>query len=416
MKNFKQYLNEEQNTHMQHVQNLVLYRGVAGLRNSIEALRDVRDTLSGNSKDHVDISMKWDGAPAIFFGQVPKGEKDAGKFFVAKKGLFAKTPKYYTTDQDIDDDISSPDLNAKMKLALAELPKLKPQGIFQGDMMYSSSDLKKETIDGQQYIAFHPNTIMYAVPVGSKLAKQIQASKMGIVLHTQYKGDMFSTLSASYNVTKNMFSPTKSVWFDDAFVHDLTGTASLTKSETDEITRHLSNAGKLFRKLSSNVLKQIEDNPDLGRTIEAYNNSFVRSGSAQLDSKRHVKGLIQYIVDKYQKEIDKLKTEKGKSGKAAKRDEFLKFFSTSNQKQLETLFDLQNSLVTAKLLIINKLNQINSMKTFLKTKNGFKVTGNEGFVAINSSRGSAVKLVDQLEFSYANFSDEIFKGWESGRN
>jgi hypothetical protein len=415
MKSFKLFLSEDQNknTHMQHVQNLVLYQGVSGLRQSIQSLRDVRDTLSGTAKSNADITMKWDGAPAIFFGQVPSGEERAGEFFVAKKGIFAKTPKVYMSNEDIDNDIPSGDLNDKMKVALANLSKLKPRGIFQGDMLYSSGDLSNQRIDGESYITFHPNTIVYAIPEKSDLAKKVSKAKMGIVIHTRYTGNTFADLKASYDVKKTEFTETRSVWFDDANVKN-TNSALMTASETAQVTSHLSTAGKIFRKISSNVLKEIENNIELGRTIEAYNNSFVRSGSAQPSPKNQVKGLIKYITNKYQTEIDKRKTEKGKSAQEKKRDAILDFFDPKNQQQLELLFTLQNSLVDAKMLLINKLNQINSMRTFLKTRNGFKVTGNEGFVAI--SGGSAVKLIDQLEFSYANFSDEILKGWESGRN
>jgi|TARA_R110000851_G_scaffold230898_9_gene383737 hypothetical protein len=413
MLSFKTYLAEEVNAHMQHIQNLILYKGVKGTRQAIESLRDLRDTLAGSATTKIDVTMKWDGAPAIFFGQVPKGEEDAGKFFVAKKGIFAKTPKYYTTNAEIDADISSPDLNLKMRIALAELPKLKPKGIFQGDMMYSADDLKKQNIEGNSYITFHPNTILYAVPSDSKLAKKISGSKMGIVLHTEYKGDTFDSLSASFKIDARQFTQTKSVWFDDANVKDLSGSASMTKKETAIVTKKLSDAGKLFRKVSSSTLKQIETIPNLAQTIETYANSFVRVGATSLDPKKHVEGLIVYINNKYQKEIDKLKSEKGKDRKIAARDDFMKFFSESNKKQLIDLFTLQNLLSEVKLIIIGKLNQINNMDTFLKTRTGFEVTGHEGFVAIDHLKGNAFKLVDQLSFSHANFSDDILKGWDS---
>ena len=96
----------------------------------------------------------------------------------------------------------------------------------------------------------------------------------------------------------------------------------------------------------------------------------------------------------------------------AKRDDILKFFSVGNKANLKAIFDLQNAIVVAKLVIINKLNKVNSIDTFIKTKSGFKVTGVEGFVAIDKLKGGAVKLVDRLEFSYNNFSSDVIKGWE----
>ena len=52
------------------------------------------------------------------------------------------------------------------------------------------------------------------------------------------------------------------------------------------------------------------------------------------------------------------------------------------------------------------------MDTFIRTKNGFKVTGQEGYVAIDRIGGGVVKLVDRLEFSYNNFSPDTIKGWD----
>ena len=405
---FREYLKEEKNTHMTHLEDQVIYGGVNGARSAILGLRSLRDMLAGESATSTDVTMKWDGAPAVFCGQDPAD----GKFFVAKKGIFNKNPKVYKSESDIDEDIPGADLNAKMKIAFQELSKLGIKGVVQGDIMFTSDDLKKENIDGDSYITFHPNTIVYAVPMSSDEAKRIRQARIGVVFHTTYKGKDFESMRASYGVDVNKFRKVKSVWAQDATVRDLSGSVTLTKSETAEVTKALSLAGKIFKQISSTTLKQIENNQDLAKTIETYNNTFVRANKPIGDTKKHVDGLIKYIENKYQKEIDKLKTEKGKAGKAVKRDEFLKFFSDSNKRNLKLLFDLQKALVVAKLKIINKLNKLNKMNTFVKTKNGFKVTGAEGFVAIDKIGGGAVKLVDRLEFSANNFSPDIIKGWD----
>jgi len=405
---FREYLKEEKNTHMTHLEDQVIYGGVNGARSAILGLRSLRDMLAGESATSTDVTMKWDGAPAVFCGQDPAD----GKFFVAKKGIFNKNPKVYKSESDIDEDIPGADLNAKMKIAFQELSKLGIKGVVQGDIMFTSDDLKKENIDGDSYITFHPNTIVYAVPMSSDEAKRIRQARIGVVFHTTYKGKDFESMRASYGVDINKFRKVKSVWAQDATVRDLSGSVTLTKSETAEVTKALSLAGKIFKQISSTTLKQIENNQDLAKTIETYNNTFVRANKPIGDTKKHVDGLIKYIENKYQKEIDKLKSEKGKAGKAAKRDEFLKFFSDSNKRNLKLLFDLQKAIVVAKLKIINKLNKLNKMNTFVKTKNGFKVTGAEGFVAIDKIGGGAVKLVDRLEFSANNFSPDIIKGWD----
>ena len=53
------------------------------------------------------------------------------------------------------------------------------------------------------------------------------------------------------------------------------------------------------------------------------------------------------------------------------------------------------------------------MNTFIKKKNGYEVTGVEGYVAIDKLKGGAVKLVDRMEFSSNNFSPDVIKGWDT---
>lgn len=403
---FKTYLAEQKNTHMTHIEDRVLYGGVSGAREAMNALRSLRDMLAGNSTKSVDVTVKWDGAPAVFAGTDPSD----GKFFVAKKGIFNKNPKVYKSHEDIDADTSG-DLSQKLKVAYDELSKIGIKGVIQGDLMFTADDLKTETINGDSYIVFHPNTIAYAVRADSAEAKVIRKARMGIVVHTSYSGDSFENMRASYNVKASSFKKSSTVWLQDANLRDLSGTATLTKRDTDEVTKALSQAGKLFAKVKGNVLNQLAGSEVNSKTVETYNNTFVRKGEKITNTGRHAAGLIRYLEDKWQKEIDKVKTPAAKERKAKARDEQIKFFK-DNKAQMKAIFDLQNALVVAKLIIINKLNKLNSIDTFIKKSDGFHATGTEGFVAIDKLKGGAVKLVDRLEFSYNNFSPDVIKGWE----
>ena len=411
MKSFKNQLSEAagKNTHMIHIEDLILDGGVKGARQAIIALRSLRDMLSGNTKSAVDVTVKWDGAPAVFAGEDPRD----GQFFVAKKGIFNADPKVYKSHADIDADTSG-DLSKKLKMAYDYLKPLGIKGVIQGDFMFDKSDLKKETINGVNHIVFHPNTIAYAVPNDSALAKTIRAAKIGIVWHTTYSGATFETMRAEFG--KEIVSKLKSskdVWMQDATLDDLSGTATLTKKETELLNKKLSAAGKLFRKISGSTLKELESNKELNLVINVYNNSKVREGQRITDTKKHATGLVMWVNARYQKEIDKRTSQKGKDVQIAKRDQLLAFFNKSNIKSLQNVFDLQNLVVDSKLIIINKLNVLNKIGTFVKTKSGFKVTNAEGFVAIDRMEGGAVKLVDRLEFSYNNFSPDIIKGWDN---
>ena len=77
MRNFSSFITEQKNTHMTHIEDKVLYGGVKGTREAIFALIGMRDMLSGVKKGNV--SVKWDGAPAVFAGIDPSDDS----FFVA---------------------------------------------------------------------------------------------------------------------------------------------------------------------------------------------------------------------------------------------------------------------------------------------------------------------------------------------
>lgn len=408
MLNLKDYLKEEKNTHMEHVEDLVFNEGVNGTRRAINFLRNLRDMLAGHAKSPITSTVKWDGAPAIFAGVDPRD----GKFFVAKKGVFNKEPKVYKTPSEVDADTSG-DLAAKLKVALKEFSKLGiKSGVYQGDLMFTD-DKNTEVINGEKYITFHPNTIVYAIPYDSNLGKKIRSAKIGVVWHTTYEGDSFESMRASFGKTiVDKFNEVSTIWMDDANYKDYSGTATFTAEETKKVTDVLSRAGTLFNSISAQTLNGISNDEDLLLAVKTFNNSKIRKMEQISDTRAHVRELFHYIHDKYQKEIEKKKTPAGKQKQEDTRKKILSFFAHHDQNQIVAIFDLVNLLVEAKKMIIEKMNHAGHINTFLKTANGFKLTGVEGFVAIDHLTGGAVKIVDRMEFSYSNFSPEILKGWQ----
>jgi len=389
----------------EHIEDEVLNRGVAGTRDAINFLQSLRDMLAGHASSKVNVTTKWDGAPAVFCGINP----DNGKFFVGTKGVFNANPKLNYTDDDIDMNHPSGGLNAKLKVALRYLPKLGIKGVLQGDMMFSKGDINTQTIDGEEYITFQPNTIVYAVPSDSKLAKAMTSAQMGIVFHTSYTGKTFSDMKASFNIDINHLSTTKDVWFRDAYFVDASGTVTFTDKETKILNSHLSLAGTTFQSINALTLNRIAASEIVLTYIKTFNNTKVREGMEIKDTTAHTNDLIRWVEAKLNKDISDAKKEETKQKRIKEKTEIMRFFRGS-ARDLKNIFDLMNHLVASKNMIVGKLQQMKQVtNTFLRTDDGFKITNPEGFVAVSKTSGGAVKLVDRLEFAHANFN--AAKAW-----
>ena len=407
---FTQFLNEAKegkNLHLEHIEDEVLNRGVSGARDAINFLQSLRDMLAGHSQSKVNVTTKWDGAPAVFCGINPEN----GKFFVGTKGVFNANPKLNYTDEDIDKNHSGEGLNAKLKVALRYLPKLGIKGVLQGDMMFAKGDIKKQTIDGQSYITFQPNTIVYAVPSDAKLARMMLDAQMGIVFHTSYTGKTIADMKASFNIDIGHLTTTKDVWFRDASFTDASGTATFTAEETATITSTLSQAGRTFQSINSLNLNRISASETIMTYIKTFNNTKVRAGQAIRDTRAHTFELTRWVEAKLNKDISDAKKADTKKKRVKEKTEIMRFFNNA-AKDLKAIFDLMNLLVNAKNMIVKKLQQMKQVTgTFLRTDDGFKITNPEGFVAVDRLKGNAVKLIDRLEFAHDNFN--ATKNWSN---
>jgi len=409
MISFNTHLQEEAqvNSHMTHLSDMIFISGVAGTRQAVDYLRDLRN-MFGHTEVNT-YTVKYDGAPAIICGIDPTD----GKFFVAKKGIFNKTPKVYKTQKDINADLSG-ELAEKFSILLKNLPSLGIRsGIYQGDLMYTKSDLDTVTIDGEVMLTFHPNTIVYAVPNDSALADTIRASELGMVFHTTYTGSSFDSLKASFgkNIT-NKFTPSSKVWAIDATLSNETKNFTLSDEEYLHTELLLKDIGRQFQSMPGSLLNHISDTPELRDLVLIYINSLVRQNVKDLNPRETAEGFYRFIHARFQKEIDARKTEKSKSAISDKRIAALKFFDSFEIASIATLFDLAKSFELLKDILLAKMRKVGGMSHFLRTKDGFKVTSPEGFVAINSITGKAVKLVDRTEFSTSNFDPSILKGWQ----
>jgi len=410
MKQFSHFLQEaadsKVNLHLTHVDEDLFERGNTGAKAAITAIRDVLETLGeGNIK----LTVKWDGAPAIFCGKDPSD----GQFFVGTKSVFAKNAKLVKSKADIKAHGYPAELGKKLAIALEEFPNIGiPDGIvLQGDLMFTKGDQKYETIDGVRYITAHPNTIAYAWEAESDVGKAIRNANIGVVWHTTYngRGDL-STYKAKFGVNVKKLKNTRTVWQDDAFFK--AGTIAFTTAEHQYISQLATDAENLIDDFDS-VQRVMDTLPSgaVGAGIKTYINSKIRNG--QLPNPANaVDEYYMHVKEKFQKQvIDKVKSDAAKESKKAMLAQFLQDCQAVH-KQIVKAFEFVDVVTKAKVAIIKKLESINKQKAFVKTADGFKVTGAEGYVAINPAKGEAVKFVDRISFSHFNFSPQYIKGWQ----
>ena len=411
MQGFQKYLIEDRNTHLEHLEDEIINNGTKGAKTSIEFLKSIKKMLQGGSGGST-VSVKWDGAPAVFCGINPEN----GKFFVGTKSIFNVTPKINYTNSDIDKNHGGA-LASKLKTALKYLPSLGIKGVLQGDLLFTD-DKKRAKVAGKDSIVFTPNTITYAVPkvssgflgLGRNIYTEIDNAKIGIIFHTSYSGKTMKSMTASFGASVRGLRKNKNVFFDDAKYKQV-GNAGFDKNEESRFEAIIRMAEGSAYKAGKfvDLLKKDKGPLSLGVQMKTFFNTYIRQGTPIANTSKLANNFEVYFRDRLKKEIDSKKTPAAKQKYKEILEAGMKILRP-NRDGLYFTIATYITLQTAKALLLGKLNQIQSIGSFLRTKNGYKVTNPEGYVAIK--RGGAVKLVDRLEFSRANFT--MAKDWVKG--
>ncbi len=403
MFNFKGFQTQDKNTHLEHLEDDIINRGSKGGDNAVNFLKSVRNMLAGNTGSKTNITVKWDGAPAIICGINPEN----GKFFVGTKSVFNKTPKINYTTADIRRNHGG-EVARKLTVCLAQLSRLNIKGILQGDLLFTD-DLKAITIDGEKMISFTPNTITYAVPLNSDLGKRILRAKMGIVFHTQYTGKSMDSLSAGFGSVRG--SSGRNVFLASASYQDTSGASTFTVSELKTFDAQIRMAEGSLRKagpILDLMSKSSNDQLSVGFRLKTYFNYYIKNSKSGMEK---VNTMQQQFRDYYdnilQAEIDAKKTPRGKEKYIRAQKDGLRFIDR-NKTALYFAIASHITLGNCKNTLLQKMNQIQSIGNFIRTGRGYRVTAPEGYVAVDRVAG-AIKLVDRLEFSRQNFT--MPKGW-----
>ena len=404
MFSFKGFFTKDKNTHLEHLEDDIINRGSKGGVNAINFLKAVRDMLAGHSGTKINTTVKWDGAPAIICGVNPEN----GKFFVGTKSVFNVTPKINYTTADIRRNHSGA-VAQKLSVCLSHLSSLNIKQILQGDLLFTN-DKKVVSIGGDKMISFTPNTITYAVQASSGIGKKIARAKMGIVFHTMYTGKTIKTLNANFGNVRG--SGNSRVWVASAAYRDDSGSIMFTKSELSKFDAQIRMAeGSLYKgeKILNEMQSQASNPLSVGFRLKAFFNYYIRNNKGGMGKVKVLQDMFRdYYENTLKMEIDARKTDKAKQKYRDILANGLKFIN-QNKSSLYFAIASHVTLANAKTTLIQKMNQIQQIGHYIKTGTGYRVTAPEGFVAVDRVAG-AVKLVDRLEFSRANFT--LPKGWK----
>lgn len=396
--------------HMNHTEDLIL-NGPEACEYVYDTLQSMYDMLRGNTTQ-IRVSVKLDGAPAVIACSDYKGQ-----MFVATKYAFnARTgelreDRVAHNEDELDNVTSNPEVKHKLSLLLKVLPliDIPKDEIWGGDYLFENSDLERDIIDGTPCILFHPNTIVYAVPESDPLATKIKRSKFGIAWHTCYKGDDLQHLKVGFDVNISKVQEVPTIFQIDATMPSIAGVVTLTREESIEAEELLDNIRIHLDTLKSeDYYNNIVEDPQYVTYLNTYRNALIRQDKQMPTAA----GFFEWLSGKYDATIASKTTTKSKEGWTIKKNLALNKVEEEN---LNYLYNTQNLIRILKEMFIDKLNNLTNLKTYLKyTDNHYQRANAEGY-AISDINGNVQKFVSRLEFSKANFSKDIAKGWTSER-
>jgi len=399
--------NVTQLKHLEHLEDEMLNYGVEGCKAAVGFLKELRKMLGCDDSKGF-MQTKWDGAPAVVCGREPI----TGAFFVGTKSVFNKTdPKKCFTVDDVERYYGGGDLALKLKESLIHFYTLGIEGVIQGDLLFTSSDKNTQTIDGERLITFRPNTITYGIPVDHPIGKEIAAAKIGIVFHTSYNGKSLQDAQAVAGVDIRKFNKNSDVAVinNDTPMHKV----GLNHQEEVKFDTHVSDiekmcgtCGDFLDELVAKKGTTGDEKWHIASYLKQFFNAEIKASRTITNVDTALEGLYNFYYDKTKAMLSKLKTTNTKVAKASLVHSSLNYLE-DNKPKFKAMLGLYKELQTVKQMVIDKLDHLETFRTFAQTDKGYKVTGPEGYVLHRN--GDMIKFVNRLEFSYINFT--LAKQW-----
>ena len=393
--------------HLEHLEDEMLNYGVEGCHAAVSFLKELRKMIGKKASGSL-MQTKWDGAPSVVCGKHPL----TGRFFVGTKSVFNKTePKLCYFDENVDSYYSTiPDLRDKLKVALREFKKLDINGVIQGDLLYTD-DVVEEEINGQKLYTFKPNTITYAIPVDHPLGEQCRASKIGVVFHTHYSGDDLESMQAQGGVPDSMIGSTSDV----LNIKNTTpmNQVNFSTAEFTQFDRHVAEIERMCG-FSGDFLDELlglkGTKGDAKWHIASYMKQFFNDQIKRAQSISNPDKTLSDMINFYDSKVNAAASKLSPRTQVQKKDLIYKSqnFAVENADKFRGVLKLYKELQALKTLVIGKLDDLETtIKTFVMTDKGYKITSHEGYVLHKD--GDMIKFVNRIEFSYNNFT--LAKQW-----
>jgi len=412
--------------HLSHLEDLAIEKGKTGFQDFLAHVNGITNKIRGYESEH-EVNAKIDGSPAILFGLDPK----TSSFFIALKYIIdvatdtiKPNAKLLHTADEINTFLGDrPEFASKMISLLDNLKAAYDNSgkIYQGDVLYAEpSDKKRIRIGNEEFIAFEPNVIMYAVPMDEKseIFNKVLTSNVGVIVHDSFKpklikdtiklipaGKKIDTLIASSNNSKAFIKGSNygvesfdvdNKIFDDINSAIVTITDNINKISDEFNAEYISPAkgspsGQLLALLQQYLNKQLDlDDSGFFNTKKQYNFKLLFDGYKK------------FVTDKLGKGLESL----APKGQAARQQKIAatNTYIEKNMVNFNHLLAATYNMLKVKNIIYGLLSNLDTKltkHTFYKLPDGSYVkTKDEGFVLFMGN--NQVKIVDRVDFTKMN--------------
>lgn len=274
----------------QHLEDLVFAEGSKGVIRALEYLNHMATEATGK-----DYSLKWDGAPTVYWGREPDGTfvfVGKNNWDKADQGGFATSPEELRSfvlsrgkGEDWREKFAN-DLAEAWHIFEAGTPEAF-RGYFYGDLLFHPGqpyDVKNETI------MFTPNKVTYMVPANQELGLILGRARAAVVIHKYLKkfGDKDTGKMPplqQFKTSQGMFYPSASTqlailgpyFADDGAKIDITHVKALAQQTNKKLLNAI-----------DNFLLPVPGLSNPGGEIYTYHNSQSKAG--------HLTGLLQNFL------------------------------------------------------------------------------------------------------------------------